>query len=152
MYRTRPSAVLLGVALCAAMGSGFALARATQTGGAPGAASSKVAALQWKSSSWGGSEAIMHRSADGRRVFGSFKEKGTFKNVRYDFDEYGYVLAGRGSAKVHGGPEIVFEKGDMFFFKKGTVVDSTLSDDFQDVAVIVSDKSVDFSSDAMSKK
>ena len=152
MYRARPSAVLLGFALFTAMGSGFVLARVTQTGSAPGAASSKVEALQWQASSWGGSEAIMHRSTDGRRVFGSFKEKGTFKNVRYDFDEYGYVLSGHGRAKVHGGPEIVFEKGDMFFFKKGTVVDSMLSNDFQDVAVVVSDKPVDFSSDAMSKK
>lgn len=92
---------------------------------------------------YGGSEAVLYRSADGRRVVGTFKESGKY-TYEYQSDEFVYVVAGTGIANVRGGPTVHLKPGDMAYFRDGLVVDFEMSDDFQDVAMHVGDDPVEY--------
>jgi uncharacterized cupin superfamily protein len=90
----------------------------------------------------GGSEAIIYRSADGRRVAIAFKEsgKGTYT---FPFDEFFYVISGRIKITVHGGPTFEVKPGGVTYLKEGQTVDYEFSKEsgkgFYAVAYLASD-------------
>ena len=91
----------------------------------------------------GGSQAIIYRSPDGKRVAASFKEsgKGTFT---YPFDEFFYVISGRIKVTVHGGPTFEVKQGEVSYIRQGQTIDFEFSKEsgkgFQSVAYLASDQ------------
>ena len=90
---------------------------------------------------FGGSEAIIYRSPDGKRVAAAFRERGKF-TFRYSFDEFLVVTSGTGRFTVEGGPSFVLKTGDTAYFREGMTVHMDLSDDFSDVTMLVADHPV----------
>ena len=90
---------------------------------------------------FGGGEAVFYRSPDGRRVVAAWRESGKH-TFEYTFDEFVYVLEGSAKASIRGGDTLIFEKGDIIYVEEGTVIDFEMSDDFEDITVLVSDKPV----------
>ena len=87
----------------------------------------------------GGSEAIIYRSPDGKRVAVAFKEsgKGTYT---FPFDEFFYVISGNIKISVHGGPTFAVKPGDVTYIKEGQTIDYEFSKEgFYAVAYLVSD-------------
>lgn len=85
-----------------------------------------------------GHHAILHRSADGRRLAGSFKESGQIAEVM-PFDEFIYVVTGSTRITVAGEEPILLEAGSCCYLRAGLDVVFDHSDDFQDVVVLISD-------------
>lgn len=92
---------------------------------------------------YGGSQAVLHRSADGRRIAGSFKESGSH-TLTMGYDEFLYVIAGHASITVHGEQRRELGPGDACYLREGSVVDFEMSHDFHDVAVLISDTPIDY--------
>jgi len=90
---------------------------------------------------FGGEEAIIYRSADGRRVAAAFRESGRH-TFTYPFDEFLVVTAGSVKVQVHGGPGFELTRGDVAYFREGMTVDLDFSPDFADVTMLVSDREV----------
>jgi uncharacterized cupin superfamily protein len=90
---------------------------------------------------FGGREAIIYRSPDGRRVAAAFEESGT-ATFTYPFDEFLVVTAGTATIAVHGGETIHLRKGDVAYIREGTKVDFQFSEDFADVACLMADHEV----------
>lgn len=90
---------------------------------------------------FGGSEAIIYRSPDGKRVAAAFRESGTF-SFRYPFDELLIVTSGTATFRVRGGPTFALKKGEIAYFREGLVVDMTLSKDFSDITMLMGDRPV----------
>lgn len=88
-----------------------------------------------------GHEAILYRSEDGRRMAGTFKESGRSTLVM-PFDEFVYVLAGTATVTVTGREPLVASVGDAFYVREGQEVTWELSEDFQDVTVLISDNPI----------
>ena len=110
--------------------------------GAPRVVHSSVAALAWTPlPEFGGSEAILYRSPDGKRVAAAFRESGAH-SFTYPFDEFLYVTSGSARVTVRGGPSFTLEKGDVAYFEKGATVDFVFSNDFEDVTMLVDDTRV----------
>jgi uncharacterized cupin superfamily protein len=103
---------------------------------------SSLERLEWVDlPEFGGAEAIIHRSPDGRRVAAAFRESGK-ASFTYPFDEFLYVTAGTATVKVKGGGEFMLRAGDVAYFKEGTAVEFDFSDDFADVTMLVADHEV----------
>lgn len=96
---------------------------------------------------FGGSQALLYTSADGKRLAGSFKESGTHTMVM-PFDEFVYVLAGRCTITVEGGDSLEVGVGDCCYLREGMNVTWEMSDDFHDVTVLISDTSFDLDADS----
>jgi uncharacterized cupin superfamily protein len=110
--------------------------------GAPQVVHSSVAALAWTPlPEFGGSEAILYRSPDGKRVAAAFRESGAH-SFTYPFDEFLYVTSGSARVTVRGRPSFMLQKGDVAYFEKGATVDFVFSDDFEDVTMLVDDTPV----------
>lgn len=90
---------------------------------------------------FGGKEAIIYRSPDGRRVAAAFHESGRASFV-YPFDEFLIVRSGTLTVKVHGGSTFTLKKDDVAYFREGTSVEFEFSDDFSDVTFLVADHEV----------
>ena len=90
---------------------------------------------------FGGGEAVFYRSPDGTRVVAAWRESGEH-TFEYTFDEFVYVLQGSAKASIHGGETLNLEKGDILYVEEGTVIDFEMSDDFEDITMLVSDKPV----------
>lgn len=90
---------------------------------------------------FGGREAIIYRSPDGRRVAAAFEESGQHE-FTYPFDEFLIVTAGSAEVAIEGGRTIVLRKGDVAYFREGTKVKFSFSDDFADVTCLMSDREV----------
>ena len=90
---------------------------------------------------FGGGEAVFYRSSDETRAVVAFRESGKH-TFEYPFDEFVYVLQGSAKASIRGGETLTFEKGDIIYVEEGTVIDFEMSDDFEDITVLVSDKPV----------
>jgi uncharacterized cupin superfamily protein len=90
---------------------------------------------------FGGSEAIIYRSPDGKRVAAAFQESGDFE-FQYPFDEFLIVTSGTGTFRVKDGPTFTLKKGEVAYFRKGMEVHLTLSKDFSDVTMLTGDKPV----------
>jgi mannose-6-phosphate isomerase-like protein (cupin superfamily) len=90
---------------------------------------------------FGGREAIIYRSPDGRRVAAAFQESGK-ATFTYPFDEFLVVTAGLATLKVHGGETITLRKGDVAYLREGTKVDFDFSADFADITCLMADHEV----------
>jgi uncharacterized cupin superfamily protein len=90
---------------------------------------------------FGGKEAIIYRSPDGRRVAAAFHETGKHSFV-YPFDEFLVVRSGTLTVKVHGGSTFTLKKDDVAYFREGTSVEFDFSDDFSDITFLVADHKV----------
>jgi uncharacterized cupin superfamily protein len=87
---------------------------------------------------FGGSKAILYHSADGKRMAASFRESGTAR-MTMPFDDFSYVVGGRGKITVDDGEPISLGVGDAFYLKKGQDVQFELEDDFHVVTMLTSD-------------
>lgn len=85
-----------------------------------------------------GGQAVLYKSPDGKRLAGSFKEKGTHK-MKMPFDEFIYLIAGGCTITVEGGETVVLKAGDACYLREGQVVTFEMTDDFHDVTVLISD-------------
>jgi uncharacterized cupin superfamily protein len=90
---------------------------------------------------FGGREAIIYRSRDGRRVAAAFEESGK-ATFTYPFDEFLVVTSGTARIQVHGGELIELKKGDVAYIREGTSVDFEFSEDFSDVTCLMADHEV----------
>lgn len=90
---------------------------------------------------FGGAEAIIYRSPDGRRVAAAFRESGT-ATFTYPFDELLVVTSGHVRMRVHGGETFTLETGDVAYLREGLTVDMQFSPDFSDVTCLMSDREV----------
>jgi len=90
---------------------------------------------------FGGSEAIIYRSADGRRVAAAFHESGD-ASFTYPFDEFLVVTSGSAIVAVHGGDTFTLNRGDVAYFLEGTRVDFKFSKDFSDITALTADHEV----------
>jgi uncharacterized cupin superfamily protein len=101
-----------------------------------------LSSFQWNSlPEFGGSEAIIYRSPDGKRVAAAFRESGDFE-FEYPFDEFLVVTSGTGTFRVKDGPTFTLKKGEVAYFRKGMKVHMTLSKNFSDVTMLVGDEPV----------
>jgi coniferyl-aldehyde dehydrogenase len=117
-------------------------AEAAPTAEAPVPPHGPPSAFEWTPApEFGGSEAVIYRSDDGRRVAAAFREKGKF-SFRYPFDEFLIVTSGHGTFRIEDGPTIQLKTGDVAYFREGTMMHLDLSDDFSDVVMLTSDKPV----------
>lgn len=124
-----------------AFAAGYGAATVTQLHG-PDRFHWQFSELQWTSlPEFGGQEAIIHRSSDGKRVFAAFREAG-HAAFKYPFDEFGYVTSGSATVSVRGGPSFSLSKGDVFVFKEGMDVDFEFSKDFSDLTCLIADHAV----------
>ena len=89
-----------------------------------------------------GHQAILHRSEDGTRLAGSFKESGVIHEVM-PFDEFIYVVAGSTRIEVLDGDSFELGTGDCCYLRQGQDVTFHHSDDFHDVVVLISDQPID---------
>lgn len=90
---------------------------------------------------FGGEEAIIYRSPDGRRVAAAFREAGR-ATFTYPFDEFLVVTSGSVKMSVHGGETFSLHRGDVAYLRKGMVVDLEFSEGFSDVTCLMGDEPV----------
>lgn len=90
---------------------------------------------------FGGKEAIIYRSPDGKRIAAAFQESGK-ATFTYPFDEFLVVTSGSVKASVHGGESFTLRKDEVAYFREGMTVDLEFSDDFSDITFLVSDREV----------
>ena len=86
-----------------------------------------------------GHESILYRSADRLRIAGTFKESGTLR-LLMPFDEFVYVIAGTVTMTNHDVDQtFTAGPGEAFWVMQGSDVTWTMSDDFHDITVLISD-------------
>jgi uncharacterized cupin superfamily protein len=90
---------------------------------------------------FGGREAIIYRSPDGRRVAAAFEESGN-STFTYSFDEFMVVTSGTLDIRVHGGETIHLKKGDVAYMREGTKVDFSFGANFSDITCLMADHEV----------
>jgi uncharacterized cupin superfamily protein len=120
--------------LCAALAGLLllALASSAKVGRPPAPVHLRQQDLHWVPlPAFGGQEAIIHRSADGKRVAAAFRESGK-SSFTYPFDEFLVVTSGSLTVHVHGGETFTLRQGDVAYFHQGTAVDFEFSN-FYDV-------------------
>lgn len=91
---------------------------------------------------FGGSKAILYHSPDRTRLAGSFRESGTHR-MTMPFDEFIYVIAGGVKITIAGGEAFDLAVGSACYLKQGQDVLFEMTDDFHDVAVLISDTAID---------
>ena len=139
MTRRIPSVLLAG-----ALAAGAAAAQASD---APGTAAvapvhSRLADLPWVDlPEFGGREAIIYRSPDGKRVAAAFHESGR-ATFTYPFDEFLVVTSGTVTVHVHDGETFTMATGEVGYFREGTTVDFEFSADFSDITCLMGEHEV----------
>lgn len=92
---------------------------------------------------YGGTEAVLYSSEDGKRLAGSFRESGTHTMVMA-YDEFLYLLGGTLTLTVAGEEPLLLSTGDCAYLREGQEVTWEMSDDFHDVTVLVSDTKIEY--------
>ena len=124
------AALLVGVAIGTAYGESKGSVRIPH---------GKPADFNWVAlPEFGGREAVIYRSPDGRRVAAAFEESGK-ESFTYPFDEFLMVTAGTVKIKVHGGETLLLSKGDVAYIPEGSAVDFVFSKDFADITCLTAD-------------
>lgn len=82
---------------------------------------------------WKGYKQVIYRSADGKRVAGTFHETES-ATMTYPCDEFTYVKTGWLKAAVEGGETFTLYEGDTVYFTKGTTVTFWSSEDYVNVS------------------
>lgn len=101
-----------------------------------------LSSFKWEAlPEFGGSEAIIYRSPDGRRVAAAFRESGAF-TFKYPFDEFLIVTSGSAKFSIEGGASFELKTGDVAYLREGTVAHIELSDDFSDITMLMADHPV----------
>lgn len=132
--------VCLGVAVISVACLLLGAAAAQDPPGAP--VHGALGQFHWRElKEFGGSEAIIYRSADGRRVAAAFHESGN-ASFTYPFDEFLVVTSGSVTVAVHGGETFTLKKGDVAYFREGTSVEFEFSKDFSDITSLTADHEV----------
>lgn len=90
----------------------------------------------------GGEKCVLYHSSDRTRLAGSFKESGSH-TMTMEFDEFVYVVTGGVTITIHGGKRYEMGVGDAFYVRQGMTVDWEMTDDFQDVTVLISDQPIE---------
>ena len=130
--------------LCAALAGLLllALASSAKVGRPPTPVHLRQQDLHWVPlPEFGGQEAIIHRSGDGKRVAAAFRESGK-SSFTYPFDEFLVVTSGSLTVHVHGGETFTLRQGDVAYFHQGTAVDFEFSKDFSDITCLMGDEPV----------
>jgi uncharacterized cupin superfamily protein len=83
----------------------------------------------------GGSQSIIYRSPDGKRVAIAFKERGK-GTYTFPFDEFFYVISGSMKVHVHGGQTFAVKEGEVCYMREGMTVDWEADKDFYAVAYL----------------
>lgn len=91
---------------------------------------------------YGGGKAVLYHSDDRKVLVGSFKESGVH-TLKMPFDEMIYVVGGTVTLKVDDAAPIVLGVGDLCYLRQGQTVEFTMSSDFHDVTVLISDAPID---------
>ena len=92
---------------------------------------------------FGGSQAVLYRSPDGTRLAGTFHESGSH-TLTMEYDEFLYVLSGHLVVTISGGERHEMTVGDACYLRQGMTVDFEMSEDFQDVAVLISNNAIPY--------
>lgn len=87
---------------------------------------------------FGGSQAILYKSSDGKRLAGSFRESGTH-TITMPFDEFDPHRRWRREDFGRGGDTVDLKVGDCCYLRQGQKVTFEMTDDFHDVTVLISD-------------
>ncbi|CAK7200664.1 hypothetical protein SEUCBS139899_003362 [Sporothrix eucalyptigena] len=82
---------------------------------------------------WKGNKSVIYRSADGKRVAGTFCESESAK-MTYPCDEFTYVKKGWVKAEIEGGETFTLYEGDCVYFTKGITVTFSSSEDYCNVS------------------
>jgi uncharacterized cupin superfamily protein len=131
----------LGPIIAVTLAIGGAAARVDATG-AVDVPHGNLSQFNWVAlPEFGGKEAIIYRSSDGKRVAAAFHESGT-PSFTYPFDEFLIVTSGSVTVHVHGGSTFTLRKGDVAYFREGMSVDFAFSNDFSDITSLVADHEV----------
>jgi uncharacterized cupin superfamily protein len=105
---------------------------------------SSVKNLNWVAlPEFGGAQAIIYRSSDGKRIVAAFRES-LSQTFTFTFDEFVQVTAGSCKMKIHGGPTLSLVKGDVAYVHEGTTADLEFSRDFEDIGVLTSEHVIDW--------
>jgi uncharacterized cupin superfamily protein len=129
----------LGTALLAALAVGYFCVAARADGVSTDVPHGRLENFKWVPlPQAGGSEAIIYRSPDGKRVAAAFKESGKV-TFTFPFDEFFYVIAGHIKIAVHGGPTFEVKQGGVGYIKEGQTIDCEFSKDFYGVSYLVAD-------------
>jgi uncharacterized cupin superfamily protein len=140
--RTSVRHIIAGVAIAAV--SSLATWAATSKGALPDLSVPHGAPSDFKWSplpEFGGEEAIIYRSPDGRRVAAAFRESG-LASFTYPFDEFLVVTSGSVRMAVRGGETFTLRTGDVAYLRKGLTVDMEFSEGFSDVTCLMGDEPV----------
>lgn len=92
---------------------------------------------------YGGKQAVLYQSDDGKRVAGSFHESGAYSFVM-PYDEFIYVIAGTCKVAIEGGESFELGAGGCCYLKEGQNITIEFSEDFHDVSVLVSDSAFNY--------
>jgi len=137
--RSARSSVISLIVLALAAGGAAAYVSTIDTAEVP---HGKLSQFNWVSlPEFGGREAIIYRSPDGKRVAAAFYESGS-ASFTYPFDEFLIVTSGSVQVHVHGGSTFTLRKGDVAYFREGMSVDFQFSADFSDVTSLMADHEV----------
>ena len=90
---------------------------------------------------FGGSQAVLYHSLDRTRLAGTFRESGSH-TLTMEYDEFIYIVTGHMVVTIRGGDRHELAAGDACYLRQGMTVDFEMSEDFQDVAVLVSNNPI----------
>jgi uncharacterized cupin superfamily protein len=137
------------LAAVAALSAVAAWALATTTGRA-GPPSGRLVfgslqTVQWRDApGYGGKEAILYRSPDGKRVAGAFTHSGKY-SFKFPFDEFTVVMSGSVKVTVRGsGVTHELHQGDAIYFREGMEVDFEAGENYANFAMFVGDRPIDW--------
>jgi uncharacterized cupin superfamily protein len=89
---------------------------------------------------FGGKEAILYRSPDGRRAAGAFTHTGKY-SFKFPFDEFAIVMSGSVKVTVRdSGVTHVLRQGDAVYFRAGMEVDFEAGEGYSNFAMFVGDE------------
>ncbi len=91
---------------------------------------------------FGGSLAKMHESADGRVFAATYRLSGRH-TWTLQYDDYFFVIAGHATVTVDDDEPFEVSAGDFCRLRQGSTATFDMSEDFHEISVLVSDKSID---------
>jgi uncharacterized cupin superfamily protein len=101
-----------------------------------------IESFDWRAlPQFNGSEAIIYRSPDGRRVAAAFRTPGEY-TFTFPFDEFMYVVTGSVTITVAGAEPFTLKAGEVAYFRQGVTAHFVSSADYSNIAMMVSDQPV----------
>jgi uncharacterized cupin superfamily protein len=101
-----------------------------------------IESFDWRAlPQFNGSEALIYRSPDGKRVAAAFRTPGQY-TFTFPFDEFMYVVTGSVTITVDGTEPFTLKAGEMAYFRQGMKAHFVSSADYSNIAMMVSDQPV----------